>query len=408
MKRATLITGFITLLFFSYSALSELNARNPFIVTTQDFFAGIFLSQAITESDLKSTYQEAKEGHGAIRVLIVPGHTPEKPGALYRGNPEWELTIKTSLILYNYLKNDDAFHVFITQDRNGLKEEFKTYFDENWSAIGSFIEEKKAVMEYLVEKGVVNKNQTVDHITVSRKTATELYGINKWANDNAIDIVLHVHFNDYPGRYHDTTPQYSGFSLYVPEKQYSNFKASRAIASHLFMTLGEYYAPSDLPAEEEIIIEDQELIAVGAFNTLTSAVTLIEYGYLYEPQFLYEETEIPVLHDLAYQTYRGLKHYFEDDAKTSLPDTVLLPYTWERNLKKGDKGEKDVLVLQAYLTQQGLYPPKGKSRNECPLTGIFGECTVTALQAFQRASDITPASGFFGPRTREVINATPK
>ncbi|MEX0933966.1 MAG: N-acetylmuramoyl-L-alanine amidase [Candidatus Paceibacterota bacterium] len=406
MKQTFFVTGFLFFILLGYHTLSEANARNPLIVKVSDIIGTVFLADAVSEKDLHTRYRLANEGKRKIRILIVPGHTPENPGTSYHSLPEWELTIKTALLLKRYLEADRLFEVSITQDTKGFTEAFRNYFEKERENIVDFINQKKSTMAYLMNRGVVNENQTVDHISVTQNIALELYGINRWANEHDIDIVLHLHFNDYPGRYKDSSPQHSGFSLYVPEKQYSNFKASRAIASYLFMSLNEYYPTSDLPLEKDIIIEDQDLIAIGAFNTLQSAVTLIEYGYIYEPQFVYKETQLPALADLAYQTYRGLKHYFEEDIHTTLPSTTHLPYTWKKNLRLGDKGKKDVLALQIYLTSEGLYPPTGKSRNDCPISGIFGVCTKTSLQEFQHERGIMPPSGYFGPQTRSVINVT--
>lgn len=76
------------------------------------------------------------------------------------------------------------------------------------------------------------------------------------------------------------------------------------------------------------------------------------------------------------------------------------PFT--RNLKVGAVGE-DVKALQAFLNAHG-YPVavrgQGSSGEE---TTRFGPLTKAALRRFQKAHGITPASGYFGPKTRAYL-----
>jgi len=34
---------------------------------------------------------------------------------------------------------------------------------------------------------------------VTEDIALRLYGFNKWADENKVDAMVHIHFNDYPG-----------------------------------------------------------------------------------------------------------------------------------------------------------------------------------------------------------------
>lgn len=73
------------------------------------------------------------------------------------------------------------------------------------------------------------------------------------------------------------------------------------------------------------------------------------------------------------------------------------PFT--KNLSLGSRGD-DVARLQQYLEEGGyLTMPAGASY------GYFGKLTQKALIAYQKDNDITPASGYFGPKTRAVVNA---
>ena len=74
-----------------------------------------------------------------------------------------------------------------------------------------------------------------------------------------------------------------------------------------------------------------------------------------------------------------------------------------RNLTLGSEGA-DVRTLQQFLNTQGYLlatSGPGSPNNESTL---FGPKTQAALARYQAANHITPASGFFGPVSREVVN----
>src|SRR3989338_7026431 len=83
-------------------------------------------------------------------------------------------------------------------------------------------------------------------------------------------------------------------------------------------------------------------------------------------------------------------------------------------LLKGAASEsKDTLYLQMALRQEGLYPPENKTFNDCPLSGVFGNCTFEAVKKFQEKyadeiltenDKIEKASGFAGPKTLAKLN----
>src|SRR3989344_5136666 len=238
---------------------------------------------------------------------------------------------------------------------------------------------------------------------------------SKWANENNIEVVFHIHFNDYPGRKWDQPGKYSGFSIYVPEYQLPNHRASSEVAKPLKNQLEKYFAKSDLSAGSFILIEDQELIAVGSNASRDGVSVLTEYGYIYEPRFTNKETREVILKELAYQTYLGIKKFFGDtNLLAGNYETTLLPHIWDNPLKKGVVSEsKGILYLQMALHKEGLYPPENKTFNDCPLSGVFGNCTFEAVKNFQEkyADEILAengktekASGFAGPKTLAKLN----
>ena len=76
--------------------------------------------------------------------------------------------------------------------------------------------------------------------------------------------------------------------------------------------------------------------------------------------------------------------------------------SFTRDLTLGSTGP-DVLALQRYLNANGFTVSvvgAGSPGNE---TTTFGPATRAALSRFQTSRGITPAAGYFGPKTRAFI-----
>ena len=73
-------------------------------------------------------------------------------------------------------------------------------------------------------------------------------------------------------------------------------------------------------------------------------------------------------------------------------------YMFSTDLTIGSKGA-DVTALQNWLISKGHSIPAGA-------TGYFGAQTKSAVAAWQAAAGITPAAGYFGPKSRAVANAS--
>jgi hypothetical protein len=249
----------------------------------------------------------------------------------------------------------------------------------------------------------------VEHIAIPSEDTLTLYGINKWARDHNVDIVLHLHFNDYPRRYQRLAGKYSGFSIYIPERQLLNYKSSHAVATSVADRLKKYFPVSDYPPESAGLVEDQDLIAVGAPSSFYGAAMLVEYGYIYEQQFLDPELRPMAIRELAHQTYLGLKNFFEPSFVENFSPNSLTAYNWGKYLRRGFKSDPDVYALQLTLLESGFYPPfdesktNRRSKNDCPINGTFGGCTERALKAFQEKYGIS-ATGFAGPATIQKLN----
>jgi spore germination protein len=117
----------------------------------------------------------------------------------------------------------------------------------------------------------------------------------------------------------------------------------------------------------------------------------------------------PALWDVLarYQTMRA--EPAEKVAKTANAETDISPILASfkipmKDLKPGMISE-DVRTLQKILNVLGFTVAKtggGSPGNE---TAKFGPATQAALAAFQKSKKITPASGYYGPKTREVIKS---
>jgi len=78
--------------------------------------------------------------------------------------------------------------------------------------------------------------------------------------------------------------------------------------------------------------------------------------------------------------------------------TGSMSYSFTKDLTLGSTGA-DVTALQQLLIS------KGELTAVSAPTGYFGSLTQAALAAFQAANGISPAAGYFGPKTRAFVNS---
>lgn len=368
--------------------------------------ASVFFTQSILAPDLQKKFDRAVFTGKKIKILIVPGHEPDFGGAEFRDLKERDFVVDLAQELATYLSENPHYDVSLTRGKESWNPEIQHYFNEHRQDIISFISSQKMEMTRLVNEGKVTRvDDIVPHNSVPDDVVMRLYGINKWANEKEMDIVLHLHFNDYPREHSRQEGEYRGVSIYVPEKQYSNSQATKAIASKIFARLNNFFATSNLPNEDKGVVEEQDLIAIGSGNTVDGVSMLIEYGYIYEPQFSSLVIRKEILKELAFQTYLGLGDFFGETLPVMKPQsTTLLPYEWSSSFGKSEKANRETLSLQTALLVYGIYPPAGKNKNECPLSGFFGECTRSALSAFQKEVNIIGDGSIVGPQTRAKLN----
>lgn len=246
-----------------------------------------------------------------VRVLLVPGHDNEIWGAQYGNVKEAAMNLAVARRINSILKKDKRFEVYITRDQNGYTKEFTDYFS-NQKEIASFRDKAKKEWGSRVDSGDITDVETVPHNSVTKNVSIILYGINKWANENQMDAVVHIHFNDYPRKDKWMIGKHTGFAVYMPERQLANWFPSGQLAANIFAQLDKKYSPSTYEKEKGGLIPDQKLIALGSNGTLLSGVraVLIEYGYIYEKKFRNYKTRHQAYDDMAKLTATGIKNYF--------------------------------------------------------------------------------------------------
>jgi len=392
-----------------YAGVFEGDALNARVEAVLGSVFGV----TITTQDLQETYEDEYE---ELHILLVPGHDLKHHGTQFGDLTEEKINRVLSRHLHSYLSDDSRFKVTTVRDleSGAYTEAFRRYFYREREDIRDFMQERRKMMREKIAEGKVDRNVSISHNFAPSDVAVQLYGINKWANEQDIDLLLHVHFNDHAGRRHGRTGKYNGFSIYVPERQYPNAAASHAFAAHIFDHLKRYNPPSDFRLEDAGVIEAQELIALGSNASQRGASVLIEYGYIYEDRFTHPEIRSVLTRELAYQTYRGIKSYFENDLNVLETDerTTMLPYDFSgASLQPGKRGS-DVVALQTALVEEGVYPPEGADIQACPISGFYGSCTERSVSMFQEryADDVlrqhgldTP-TGLVGRATRAKLN----
>lgn len=301
-----------------------------------------------------------------VNVLIVPGHDDEYWGTEFKGLKEVELNRIAAQKLHDYLSLEEGINPVLASNEKGYNSIFEKYFRREESKIERFIKDTKKSFSKKVDEEEFKQVEKNFHNTAPSEVVYRLYGINRWVNNQNFDLVIHIHFNDHAGRKWNRVGEYDGFSIYTPGKLFSNYEVSRKLADSIFEELKKIRPVSDMPTEEDGVIEDHELIAVGANESLEAGSILIEYGYIYETLFLDPATRDTALDYVAYSTYSGIKKMLGEEPKSKeKPTTEILK----------NKVSKDNIEWQFQKALEGKYPPEGKTLRDCPISGYFGECS---------------------------------
>lgn len=361
--------------------------------------AAAFFVKSVTTTQIQSAYAPAKKVH----ILIVPGHQPSLGGTEFGGVWERDVVVDIANSLATLLAQNPNYDVMVARSETAWNPILQNYFDTHALEIDTFEQSLAAQMQnHLADGSILPEADQIYHLTVSSAAARQLYGINKWTSDNGYDITLHLHINDDPEHRAGRAGKYDGFAVYVPDHQYSNAEASKAIGEAIAARLNAYHATSTLAKEDVGIVPDQQLIAIGSNNSASGAALLIEYGYIYEPQFQTVSVRTAAVREYAYQTYLGLQDFFKDPVSQTY-GSIAFPYDWTEITGKKNEKDAGVYALQAALHYLGFYPPRGKNFSDCPVSGTLGACTRSAIMSYQRTHKLE-ATGLLGPKTRAALS----
>ncbi|MEY4731855.1 MAG: trimeric autotransporter adhesin, partial [Candidatus Parcubacteria bacterium] len=79
-----------------------------------------------------------------------------------------------------------------------------------------------------------------------------------------------------------------------------------------------------------------------------------------------------------------------------------MSYTFTRDLTVGSKGD-DVKALQQFLNSHGAQVAASGAGAPGSESTYFGALTKAAVAKWQTAQNISPAAGYFGPKTRAAV-----
>jgi len=272
--------------------------------------AATFFAMGISVDDLVRKYVGVGGDEQKIKILLVAGHEPNYGGAEYNGLRERDLNLLISEKIKDILSRNKKFEVVVTRDAGGWNPELEKYVKENKTSIMSWVAGLKKQMSKLVStKRLTKVSAKMGHAVAAPNTTAFLYGINKWGNENKVDIAIHLHFNDNPK--YKGQPNYEGFSIYVPESQYSNATSSKVLALDLKNELTKIQKISTMEEESTGVIEDQELIALGRYNSADALSVLIEYAYIYENFMQNARLRNSYIDNAAIFTAQAVNKFFE-------------------------------------------------------------------------------------------------
>jgi hypothetical protein len=150
-------------------------------------------------------------------------------------------------------------------------------------------------------------------------------------------------------------------------------------------------------AGETIIIKSGSVFTCGsAFTENSENEEYLIYATNYNGTYVVNQGDVV---DSKYAKDLGKGYDPIEIISTTTPATSTpINFKFNRNLAIGYSGE-DVMELQTKLESLGyLKIPQGVAK------GFFGQLTRKALIEYQKANNITPAAGYFGPITRQSLN----
>ncbi|MCU0653129.1 MAG: N-acetylmuramoyl-L-alanine amidase [Candidatus Pacebacteria bacterium] len=252
-----------------------------------------------------AAFPDVKPTADVFNILLIPGHDVDDGGACYKDYCERDLTAEVAAKIAIALGNDSRFKVTVARDGQEWNPILRDYFANEKQAIIDWKTEHQQESKALMDVGKIKYVPDMAfHSEATPEMSVKLYGMNKWADENGIDLVINLHFNDSMRPKSYVPGGYKGFTIFIPESQMKNHAVSKAAASSVFKELKSVEAP-----ELDNLLEDQSLIALGASGTLEAASMLVEYAYIYEKKLESEATREQALEEFAQMTAAGIVNY---------------------------------------------------------------------------------------------------
>ncbi len=362
----------------------------------------IFAAPFLARAELKQTAAEKYADGNIIKILIIPGHDNDSPGAVFRDFREADMSLELAKKIKAGLSEDLNIEVTLSRDDDGYILPVQEYFVSHKKDIEDFIAtHKEETLEDLMKNKITISDKVV-HNNARPDVAFRLYAVNKWADESDFDFIINIHMNDDTSHWGNNVGRYGGFTIYAPDENLPNASDSRPLGEAFGEVFQKTFFKSNLPLEAEKadkfgVVPDFKLIALGANGSLFTPTILVEYSYIYEPHVA--KDLFPVTSDVMANATVNAIHKFLGG--TELPPN--LQYEFKTVLGASTKKNNENLALQYALKELGFYPPKNFDQTDCPFTGIFGPCTQKAVKEFQRTQGLT-ADGIVGPKTREILN----
>ena len=270
---------------------------------SQDIKASYIPKPSAVVADLVLPTQATEK---KFNILVIPGHDVNDGGAKYKNIYERDLTTIIASEISVILGKEGKYNVIVARDTEKWNPILAEYFQNKKQEIIDWKNMRQSDEKAALSSG--EKKYVPDagfHSDVSTEMSVKLYGMNKWANENNIDLVLNLHFNDEYRPNMNVPGDLKGFAIFIPESQFKNSATSRIIAQSIFNRLEKIEPP-----EINKLLEDQSLIALGASGTLNPPSMLIEYSYIYEKMLRTAVSQSDALSQMAEQTALGAEDYF--------------------------------------------------------------------------------------------------
>jgi N-acetylmuramoyl-L-alanine amidase len=244
----------------------QANIVYSLIGNAEEQIAAVILSHSPKSVvDLKTKYFSndgpfwKKKNETKVKILLVPGHEPSYGGAEYSNLFERDMVVDLAKELEQFISGNDRYQVFVARDKTDWSPIFSDYFKTAWADIIAWTKGHQEEVKKLERIGEFHPVvPPVIHNKAPKDVAYRLYGISKWSNENDIDIIIHIHFNDNPGHSKNSPGQYSGFAIYIPQNEYLNSTTTQSVAKAIFNRLQKYNPVSDFSGEKAGIVEFSE------------------------------------------------------------------------------------------------------------------------------------------------------